>query len=639
MFVNFDYFEELRSKRLRLSTKSGVVHRFIDGKKQKSIEKALAEIKEFSDHSWYKELYRRNSHRLGKVAILYRGTTVTYGEMFDKMKDYAKALKQQGVSEQMEVPMCISNTPELIYFLGAISMIGARANIFGEKFDHDYVREIIHGCDSPIAIIEDSKFSKLGTLINALTIQKIIVPSICSSLPNGVSPYAADKKHGMFVDRVSEALENNSKAIRLSTFVESGRNYIGNVETENVTLDSKFLTTYTSGSTNSRRPKQIVQTNKSFVTIARFHDKDKVHIDMSKFVVEALIPTYSNSDIISSVSDALMQGSTVALEPVYDENFFLDSLLINKSNYCVATTSFWLRALKRALYDDRYRECDLKNLIFPFSAGEPMSIGEEIFLNWALNKKNAGKKFLGGLLPSTRMSTAGGDCEHGGLFYKLFRTLSNRRANGKVFESGMKLMDFAEARILDLDTGEDITDSGRYGELIVRADTVMAEYKNDPIATSDFFDVPDPFANQGFGKCCVYCFKDKTGYHIKGRIPNKREALPTFVINDLVLSNHNLIMSSSTNMVCDSDGNDYTVIDYETLPWTNLDSDIVDKEIYDSIREKLGKQVAAKLRFRHHTFCEGFPLNLSGKRDNRELVSRGLNDTRQISLSPAYIKK
>ena len=58
------------------------------------------------------------------------GDILTYGEMFEHMKEYAKSLRQQGIEKGMEIPICMSNTPELVYLLGAISMIGAKANIF-----------------------------------------------------------------------------------------------------------------------------------------------------------------------------------------------------------------------------------------------------------------------------------------------------------------------------------------------------------------------------------------------------------------------------------------------------------------------------------------------------------------------------
>ena len=75
---------------------------------------------------------------------------------------------------------------------------------------------------------------------------------------------------------------------------------------------------------------------------------------MKKFTVQAHIPTHSNTEIISGISSALMQGSKIALEPIYDKEFFIDTLAINKPTYCLATRSFWVDTMKKILYNPEF---------------------------------------------------------------------------------------------------------------------------------------------------------------------------------------------------------------------------------------------------------------------------------------------
>ena len=70
-----------------------------------------------------------------------------------------KALKAYGIKKGDEIPICMANTPEFIYLLGGISLIGAKANIFGEGFDKEYITEIINGCNSDILFATDNKYS------------------------------------------------------------------------------------------------------------------------------------------------------------------------------------------------------------------------------------------------------------------------------------------------------------------------------------------------------------------------------------------------------------------------------------------------------------------------------------------------
>ena len=41
-----------------------------------------------------------------------------------------------------EIPVCMSNTPELVYVLGAASMLGAVVNVFSVTFSLDYIKGI-----------------------------------------------------------------------------------------------------------------------------------------------------------------------------------------------------------------------------------------------------------------------------------------------------------------------------------------------------------------------------------------------------------------------------------------------------------------------------------------------------------------
>ena len=53
------------------------------------------------------------------------------------------ALSNFGLKKGDEVPMCVSNTPELVYLLLACSKLGLKPNIFGADFNKDYIQEII----------------------------------------------------------------------------------------------------------------------------------------------------------------------------------------------------------------------------------------------------------------------------------------------------------------------------------------------------------------------------------------------------------------------------------------------------------------------------------------------------------------
>ena len=314
-----------------------------------------------------------------------------------------------------------------------------------------------------------------------------------------------------------------------------------------------------------------------------------------------------------------MQGCKLALEPISDKDFFLESLIINEPNYVTASTSYWIDAMKKILYDQKYQSTTLPNLLIAFGAGEGMSVNEEKFLNKGLRKSKAGTKFIPSILKSTIMSAAGGDCEHGGIFYTLFRRLSERKAGPNYYrEAGLKVMDFVELAVLDKDGS--YCSKGECGRIVANSGCSMEYYKNEPEATKKFF-IRDAYGNV-WGDCNIYGFVDKKNrVHIKGRIPKEKEELPTFRINDEVLKDQVNILSAVTVNI---DG--IFVIHFEKMPDSKLSSELIMKNILLRIKKTFGENVASRVMFREHSFEESFAINNSGKRDYYACQEEGISE-------------
>lgn len=614
-------------EKISLSTKSGKVKKknFSERKKAKNdefIRGVLEELEQNHNHSWYEELYLRNRDTLDDIALFYRGTEVTYGEMFEKMRQYAKSLRVQGVEKGTEIPICMSNTPELVYLLGAISMIGAKANIFSTEFDKDYITEIIDGCNANIMFVEDGKYPELKESIDNSHISEIVMTSLTDSLPKTGNPYEIfDQSHGMFKNTVREHQQTNSHIQDINEFEKKGESFKGWLLSD-VNLDDEFTITYSSGSTNSTRAKAIVHTVRSFITIGRCHDTDvQKSASMKNFTIQAQIPTHSNTDIISSISDSLMQGSRLALEPIYDKDFFIDSLLINEPTYCVATRSFWINTMKKVMYDPKYQGVKMPFLLIPFSVGEPLERNEEKFINKGLRKVHAGRDRIPTPVSPVTMSVAGGDCEHGGIFWILFRALQSKLP-GRLIKNevaGMNPFQMVDVAILDENGNE--CPPYKMGRLVANSPCNMKGYKNNPDATEKFF-IKD--ANgKVWGDCNVYSYIDSMGgVHMKGRMPLEKETLPPFMVSDTILKDTKNIMSCE---VVEDSETSYYVAHVEMQP----EKTNIAKILYSAdqrCKKQFGEDFASRLLYRVHSFDEAFELTGCGKRNSQALRSEGVTD-------------
>lgn len=586
-------------------------------KKQKFIDGVLEDLEKNHNHSWYAEIYERNKNSLGDIALIYRGNQITYGQMFEKMREYARSLRAMGLQPGQELPICVSNTPEFVYILGAVSMMGAKVNVFSADYAPDYITEILQGCGSNLIFAEDSNYEKLRGPIESAGIKKVIMPSITESLPRINRYEKYDRKHGKFVNLVPKYKEENENVLSIDDFIKQGESYCGPVE-EKGSLDKDFCISYSSGTT-SDRPKPIVHRTRSFITIGRCHDVDiQKTTSLKKFTILGLIPTFSNSEIIAGVSDTLMQGAKLALEPIYDKDFFLDSLIINQPYYAAATKSFYVNAMKKVMSDPNYKDTKLPNLLLAFAVGEPMERGEEKFLNKGLRKVDAGKKIIPSPVSVVTMSVAGGDCEHGAIFYQLFRTLKSKNPKLRKGEScGLGAFEMVEYAVLD-ENGNHLGPY-QYGRLVANSPCTMKEYKNHPEATDKFF-IRDS-NGKIWGDCNVYGYLDSMrGIHMKGRIPEKNEELPPFIIADAILKDTKNIMSCE---VVKSKDSDYYIAHIELMP--GCKKDFFDVITMAELRCKkiLGEDITEKVVYRFHDNEKSFQLNHSGKRNTLALSEEG----------------
>ena len=120
------------------------------------------EINKNRNHSWIDEIYARHKNELNRVIIDYFGTKITYNSFFSRSQELAKALKANGITKGSEFVVCLDRIPELVYLMGAASIIGAKINIISEKFDEKYLKSIITKAKSKTLFIQSNKLDKLS---------------------------------------------------------------------------------------------------------------------------------------------------------------------------------------------------------------------------------------------------------------------------------------------------------------------------------------------------------------------------------------------------------------------------------------------------------------------------------------------
>ena len=585
------------------------------------VENVLKDIEEHHNWSWIKEIYERNKKNMEATAIFYRGNKIKYSEFFQKSIDYAKSLKTLGVKKGDEIPICIANCPEYLYILGGISMIGAKANVFGSGFDKEYIKQIINQSNSSILFASDDMYGDIKDIIDETNIEKKIIISLTDSLPEHKNPYEEFDKPFCSFENYAKNFKNEDESILLeSEFSDLGKNYDGEIFDDSIKLDDEFTITYSSGTTSSTRPKGIVHVNRSYVTMARFHDPDiPGTTSMKNMRVLASIPTLSNTNLGFNITDTLMQGSTVALDPIYNKDSLFNSLIINKINVAVTSKSFILHMMKNLP-----KSAKLPYLVGLFAAGEGTSKGEEKFINSKLKQLKAGTKKFPFPISPIPLSIAGGDCEHGGFYLNVLKKYSDMLPKYALRkeESGVKPLDMVDFEILNKE-GE-YCNAYEMGRLVANSPCTMKEYKDNPIATSSFF-IKDKYGKK-WGDCNVYAYYDcYKRLHIKGRYLDVPNITPPFIISDSILKDTKHIMSCEV-IPFEENGNVLYVAHVEFQPDNKESNQKLIVGIEKRIKSELGEELSSKVLYRVRSHNEEYPLTPCGKRNSLDLIDEGITD-------------
>ena len=619
--------------------------RIIKSKKGLKAIKALIDLEQNHNTSWYNYLKDKNKDNMNKIALFYRGNKISFKEMFDKADKLAVSMSEKNLTLGDEIGVCVSNTPELVYILLAANKLGLKVNLFGSSFDKKYLSEILDGISKKVIFISDDNYDDIKDVVKGKNIEQIVITSLATSLPKDFSKcdeYEEDlKDYYHYEDKTDRIVSEGNNIESFDNFMKKTNkdtkvpNNIGNLETD-------FLVTYTSGSTKNGFPKEIVHKNRSLITMGRFHDSElSGNPKLENMRGLAHIHPESNTDVITCISDNLMQGWSVALEPEYSKDKALDYIILNKPNYLNITTSFLIEMSKQYLMDGKYnkdgKSRKLPFLLATFAVGERTSKGEEKFINQFLRKSKAGSgiSIKGFKMPYTTLSIGGGDCEHGGIYYTLWKSLQEKLYSPIIRknELGMMPVPYVVVTALKQDSNGNYIecDYNEPGILVANSYSNLSCYKNNNEATRKLILTDN--LGRNWITTNTYGYVDTIGsVHVKGRIPEKKNSIcETYMIDDIVTNDTKNILSSTTVETMDG-----MLITIQKQPSSNKSTTEIIKSIYSRLLNNIPSEVLDTIKIRVIPVRDSMPRTPSGKRNSTALENTSFGVIEDINN---YIEK
>ena len=138
------------------------------------------------ERTMYTYLWEQNKDHLDDIALNYYGHSISYGRLFSRVDDAAKAMYGLGVREGDTVSMCVLNTPEAVYSIYAVNKLGAVCNIIEPRTNADQIKARVNAAGSKVLILLDVFYGKIKDILPDTCVEKVLVLSLGASMPLAV---------------------------------------------------------------------------------------------------------------------------------------------------------------------------------------------------------------------------------------------------------------------------------------------------------------------------------------------------------------------------------------------------------------------------------------------------------------------
>ena len=456
----------------------------------------------------------------------------------------------------------------------------------------------------------------------------VVIPVMRSAINRTTYNKYCKKYYTINSNDVERIVNTYANIIDIDKALSKSLDYEGIVE-EHSGLDTIFTVTYSSGTTGN--PKGIVHSNRHYITMARYHDSEVSGIpNMGNLSTYSNVPAYSNSYLLSGLSDNLMKNGLNMLDPIDDRRYFPLGLRINHGNMNFASCSSWNILALKYYCNPEYKKYRIEDALFNFAVGEGFGPGEEVLCNRFLRAAHAGRRIKVSsdkaiTLPVglAMMSVAGGECEVGSIFIRIHRSLFNKSFMRKKRKDpiGMSTYDFVDVKILREDGS--YADPYEIGRVTVLSDCNMQYYNHDPEATAQFY-ITD---NRGVVRADMkdYGYIDERGFiTIKDRIHEPVSEQYEFRIDDAISRDYKNIAVVKTVKIGDKQYVSHVIMQ----PAKRINQKRVLEALKSRVVKECGEGFTLYIKIRDPRMY--YPLTKSLKVDKEALIQEGLRDAIRI---------
>lgn len=542
----------------------------------------------------YSHIFRKNQDNLGRVALNYYGSNMSYGKFFESISQAASALEKLGVKAGDIVTVCMINSPEAICLLFALNKIGAVANMVHGGNRSAELRQYMMDARSSVVFTLDIFQEKILEAIHGTSVKTVVVCGMTRSMS--------------IVNRVGAALRNGVKPIPLpkdSRFI-SWKQFLSKSDGRSSTFEdgeAPALITYTGGTTGGS--KGVLLSNNAILAVAEQYIIGEKELRRESTWVQ-LLPLFIAYGVTCSLLIPLSVGMTLIVRiPMSDPIAALCKKF--KPNHIMYGPAYWEK------FADDNQELDLSYFIAPITGGDILRPSIETKVDDYLKK--CGSPYL--------LMNGYGMTEVGAAVSCNYRHIYEFNSVGAPFVKTI-------ISAFDVDTGRELT-YGEEGEICIHTPSIMIGYLNAPEETANIIRVHEDGLKWVHSGDLGYVTED--GFvHISGRLKRYMLHIANGIQKKIFsLDIEKVLLACPEVENCAVVPAESKVFNQVPVAFLILKNGFAPETAKGEIEKFLAEKLEPSYRPVKYYFVEKFPLTKVGKVDYQALEQTARSEAAALS--------
>ena len=129
----------------------------------------------------YDYMLENSKNHMNNIALTFEDKKITYEEMFEAIDKYAKLLRSKGVEKGDLIGICTFNTPEAVYLVYALNLLGAVVVGYSPFDTKERIKADVELTKPKMVITTDYSYSSFKDIEKSLNISTILYSPLDSS--------------------------------------------------------------------------------------------------------------------------------------------------------------------------------------------------------------------------------------------------------------------------------------------------------------------------------------------------------------------------------------------------------------------------------------------------------------------------